>query len=89
MAHSEMRDGNVPAREGNARVLLEALERLPGAVEEVTVRSDSAGHAVEVIRLCNRPEAGGARRLNGIRIRICCVRIRESGASGGCRKPGG
>ena len=41
MAHSEMRDGNAPAKEGNARVLLEALERLPGAVEEVLVRSDS------------------------------------------------
>ena len=28
-------------------------------------------------------------RSNGIRIRICCVRIRETRASGGCRKPGG
>ncbi len=77
MAHSEMRDGNVPAREGNARVLLEALERLPGAVEEVTVRSDSAGHAVEVIRLCNRPEtrpeAGGARRLGVVGLVISAV----------------
>ncbi len=26
---------------------------------------------------------------NGIRIRICCVRIRETRASGGCRKSGG
>ncbi len=73
MAHSEMRDGNVPAREGNARVLLEALERLPGAVEEVTVRSDSAGHAVGVIRLCNRPEAGGARRLGVVGLVISAV----------------
>ena len=30
MAHSEMRDGNVPAKEGNARVLWEVLEWLPG-----------------------------------------------------------
>ena len=77
MVHSEMRDGNVPAREGNARVLLEALERLPGAVEEVTVRSDSAGHAAEVIRLCNRPEtrpeAGSARRLGVVGFVISAV----------------
>ncbi len=77
MAHSEMRDGNEPAREGNARVLLEALERLPGAVEEVTVRSDSAAHVAEVIRLCNRPEtrpeAGGARRLGVVGLVISAV----------------
>ena len=37
MLCSEMRDGNVPAREGNARV----LELLPEAIEEVMIRSDS------------------------------------------------
>ncbi len=56
MLCSEMRDGNVPAREGNAPVLSRALELLPEAIEEVMIRSDSAGHAAEVLRLCNRPE---------------------------------
>ena len=56
MLCSEMRDGNVPAREGNAPVLLRALELLPEAIEEVMIRSDSAGHAAEILRLCNRPE---------------------------------
>ena len=56
MVYSEMRDGNVPAREGNARVLSRALEQLPATVSEVMVRSDSAGHSADVIQLCNRPE---------------------------------
>ena len=65
MVHSEMRDGNVPAREGNARVLLEALERLPGAVEEVTVRSDSAGHAADIRSQPSGDPAGGRQRPLG------------------------
>ena len=56
MLYTEMRDGNVPAREGNARVLSWALELLPDTIEEVMIRSDSAGHSAEALRLCNRPE---------------------------------
>ena len=55
MLCSEMRDSNVPAREGNARVLSRARAPLPAAIEEVMIRSDSAGHSVEVLQLCNRP----------------------------------
>ena len=62
MLCTEMRDGNVPAREGNARVLLRSLDPLPDRIEEVMIRSDSAGHLVDAIRLCNRPELHRRRR---------------------------
>ena len=56
MLCSEMPDGKMPAREGNARVLSRALELLPQAIEEVIIRSDPAGHSAEVLQLCSRPE---------------------------------
>ena len=76
MLCSEMRDGNVPAREGNARVLSRALELLPEAIEEVMIRSDSAGHSAEVLRLCNRPELRPAatQRFGVIGFAISAVR---------------
>ena len=79
MLCSEMRDGNVPAREGNARVLAEAIARLPETVREVTVRSDSAGHSTEVIRFCNRPELRpeATRRFGVIGFAISAVRSTE------------
>ena len=66
-------------REGNARVLAEALTRLPETVREVTVRSDSAGHSVEVIRFCNRPEfrPGATRRFGVVGFAISAVRSVE------------
>ena len=79
MLCSEMRDGNVPAREGNARVLSRALELLPEAIKEVMIRSDSAGHSVEVLQLCNRPELRPAatRRFGVIGFAISAVRSQE------------
>ena len=76
---SEMRDGNVPAREGNARVLSRALELLPKAIEELMIRSDSAGHSAEVLQLCNRPELRPAatRRFGVIGFAISAVRSQE------------
>ena len=41
--HSEFRDGNVPAGHEQLRVLQEALELLPVGVEQVRLRSDTAG----------------------------------------------
>jgi len=49
---SEFRDGNVPAGWELARVLAEAHAALPGGVERVYVRSDSAGYQHEVLRWC-------------------------------------
>ena len=76
---SEMRDGNVLAREGNARVLSRALELLPEAIEEVMIRSDSAGHSADVLQLCNRPELRPAatQRFGVIGFAISAVRSQE------------
>ena len=45
MLCSDMRYGSVPAREGDARVLSQALKLLPEPIEEVMIRSDSAGRS--------------------------------------------
>ena len=51
----ESRDGNVPAALDNRRALEEALLQLPGAVRQVTLRTDGAGYQEDVIRACNDP----------------------------------
>lgn len=50
--HSEFRDGNVPAGWALARVLEQARASLPGGVEQLLVRSDSAGYQHEVMGWC-------------------------------------
>ena len=58
VVHSDFRDGNVPAGWQLARVLEEARAMLPAGVEQLCVRSDSAGYQHEVLRWC---EEHGAR----------------------------
>jgi hypothetical protein len=55
LVYSEFRDGNVPAGYENLRVLQEALTFLPNGVEQVYVRSDTAGYQREILQYC----AGG------------------------------
>ena len=50
--HSEFRDGNVPAGHDQMRVLRESLEYLPAGVEQVLLRSDTAGYQWELLRYC-------------------------------------
>ena len=50
--HSEFRDGNVPAGHQQLRVLRESLGHLPSGVEQVLVRSDTAGYQQEFLRYC-------------------------------------
>ena len=50
--HSEFRDGNVPAGHDQLRVLRESLEYLPAGVEQVLLRSDTAGYQWELLRYC-------------------------------------
>ena len=50
--HSEFRDGNVPAGFGQLRILKECLSSLPSGVEEVYIRSDSAGYQHELLKYC-------------------------------------
>ena len=52
VVHTEFRDGNVPAGHQQLRVLKEALEQLPPGVEQVRVRSDTAGYQQEFLRHC-------------------------------------
>jgi hypothetical protein len=46
----EFRDGNVPAGTGNRRVVERALAALPGGVEEVRLRGDSALYEQDLLR---------------------------------------
>ena len=50
--HSEFRDGNVPAGHEQLRVLRESLQYLPPEVEQVRLRSDTAGYQQELLRYC-------------------------------------
>jgi hypothetical protein len=50
--YSEFRDCNVPAGFEQLRVLKEALERLPLSVTKASMRSDSAGYQVELLKFC-------------------------------------
>lgn len=52
LVHSEFRDGNVPAGFEQLRVLKESLELLPEGVEEVSMRSDTAGYQWDLLRYC-------------------------------------
>lgn len=52
VVHSEFRDGNVPAGFEQLRVLQEALALLPDGVDQVRLRSDTAGYQQELLRFC-------------------------------------
>lgn len=52
LAHSEFRDGNVPANYQNLRVLQETLDALPEGVVKVYFRGDTAANQKELLRYC-------------------------------------
>lgn len=52
MLYSEFRDGNVPAGFGLRDALVRALEQLPEGVDQILLRSDSAGYCWELLRYC-------------------------------------
>jgi Transposase DDE domain group 1 len=52
VAHSEFRDGNVPAGYQNLRVFQETLEVLPPGVVKVYLKSDTAAYQIELLRYC-------------------------------------
>jgi hypothetical protein len=49
---SEFRDGNVPAGLEPVRVLAESLQALPKGVEQVRLRTDTAGYDHKLLRFC-------------------------------------
>jgi hypothetical protein len=54
--HTEFRDGNVPAGYEQLRVLKESLALLPAGVEQVRLRSDTAGYQHSLLRYCEQGE---------------------------------
>lgn len=52
LLHSEFRDGNVHAGFEQLRVLQESLAFIPQGVEQVRLRSDSAGYQKDLLRYC-------------------------------------
>ncbi|MBN1615532.1 MAG: IS1380 family transposase [Deltaproteobacteria bacterium] len=61
--HTEFRDGNVPASHEQLRVLKESLAMLPEGVEQVRLRSDTAGYQHSLLRYCERGEDGRFGRI--------------------------
>jgi len=56
IVHTEFRDGNVPAGYEQLRVLQEALRCLPDGVEQVRLRSDTAGYQHDLLKYCELAE---------------------------------
>lgn len=52
VAHSEFRDGNVPAGYQQLRVLQETLGQLPPGVQQVRFRADTAGYDHKLLQYC-------------------------------------
>jgi hypothetical protein len=65
--HTEFRDGNVPAGYEQLRVLQESLSILPEGVEEVRLRSDTAGYQHSLLRYCDR---GDDKRFGRIKFAV-------------------
>jgi hypothetical protein len=69
LLHTEFRDGNVPAGHDQLRMLEESLSRLPEGVEEVYIRSDTAGYQHKFLKYC---DMGHNKRFGRIRFAIGC-----------------
>jgi len=69
IVHTEFRDGNVPAGYEQLRVLEEALSCLPDGIEQVRLRSDSAGYQHDLLKYC---ELGKSERFGRIEFAIGC-----------------
>jgi hypothetical protein len=63
MLFSEFRDGNVPAGYDLLRPFKEALSLVPAGVGKASLRSDTAGYVVELLKYCAE---GGNRRFGVI-----------------------
>ena len=69
VVHTEFRDGNVPAGYQQLRVLAEALSCLPDGIEQVRLRSDTAGYQHDLLKYC---ELGKNERFGRIEFAIGC-----------------
>jgi len=69
IVHTEFRDGNVPAGFEQLRVFKEGLRLLSEGVEEVRVRSDTAGYQHDFLKYC---AMGKNKRFGKIKFAIGC-----------------
>jgi hypothetical protein len=69
VVHTEFRDGNVPAGFDQLRVLTEALKCLPEGVEQVRLRSDTAGYQHDLLKYC---DTGENERFGKIEFAVGC-----------------
>jgi len=60
IVHEEFRDGNVPAKSGNWRVVRAALEQLPAGIEHRLLRGDSGLYEHELLRNLDQQGVGYA-----------------------------
>ncbi len=67
--HSEFCDGNVPAGFEQLRVFKEALACLPEGIEQVRLRSDTAGYQHNLLRYC---ASGANSRFGVVEFAIGC-----------------
>jgi hypothetical protein len=65
--HTQFRDGNVPAGYEQLRVFIEALECVPVGVEQIRLRSDTAGYQHKLLKYC---EMGKNERFGRIEFAI-------------------
>jgi hypothetical protein len=72
--HTEFRDGNVPAGYEQLRVLKEALDLLPEGVENVYLRSDTAGYQHDLLKYCEQTKHN---RFGRIEFAIGCAVTKE------------
>ena len=72
--HTEFRDGNVPAGYQQLRVFKEALKYLPAGVQEVRLRSDTAGYQHDLLKYCDSAEN---KRFGRILFAVGCDVSRE------------
>jgi hypothetical protein len=72
--HTEFRDGNVPAGYQQLRVFKDALEHLPAGVQEVRLRSDTAGYQHDLLGYC---DSGENKRFGRILFAVGCDVTRE------------
>ena len=69
IAHTEFRDGNVPANYDLLRVFKETLDNLPEGVEKVRLRSDAAGYCHDLLAYCDSGEDG---RFGRVEFVVSC-----------------
>lgn len=72
--YTEFRDGNVPAGFEQRRVFEETLWCLPGDVEKVYLRSDTAGYQHDLLKYC---EKGENKRFGRVEFAIGCDVVKE------------